>query len=35
MTGSLLFGSAFNQEHGGIVATSDSAHQAADPAAPG
>jgi hypothetical protein len=32
MTGSLLFGSAFNQEHGDIVATSYSAHQAAPPA---
>ena len=32
MTGSLQFGSAFNQEHGDIVTNIDSAHRAAPPA---
>jgi hypothetical protein len=35
MTGSLIVGSAFKQEHGDIVTNIDSAHQAAPPATPG
>lgn len=34
MTGSLIFGSAFNQEHGDNVTNTDSAHEAAPPATP-
>ena len=35
MTGSLLFGSAVNKEHGEIMTTNGNAHQAAHPAGAG
>lgn len=35
LTGSLLFGSALDQEHGDIVTNNDSAYHAAEAATPG